>query len=105
MGTCPGRDREPLEWLRQLVEETGTGQQGCGTALGCPLGNPSLGMVDAVVGEARDADVTVTGPREAARAVVAQLADRVVFAKLCANTGRLSPRWANCRAPLGACAA
>ncbi|WOX14078.1 TetR/AcrR family transcriptional regulator [Streptomyces sp. N50] len=119
---------QPLDRLRQLFEETEAGQhavqQGCGTVLGCLLGNLSLEMsnqteavrarlqeifdaqvemVAAVIGEARErGDVTVNDPREAARSVVAQLEGQVMFAKLYNNTGRLSPLWANCLALLGA---
>lgn len=59
-------------------------------------------MVEAVVAEARDrGDVTVSDPREAARAVVAQLEGQVMFAKLYNSPQRLSPLWDNCRALLG----
>ncbi|WP_327399820.1 TetR/AcrR family transcriptional regulator [Streptomyces sp. NBC_01288] len=119
---------QPLDRLRQLFEETEAGQhavqQGCGTVLGCLLGNLSLEMsnqteavrarlqeifdaqvemVAAVIDEARErGDVTVDDSREAARSVVAQLEGQVMFAKLYNNTGRLSPLWANCLALLGA---
>ena len=119
---------QPLDRLRQLFEETEAGQhavqQGCGTVLGCLLGNLSLEMsnrteavrarlqeifdaqvemVAEVIGEARErGDVTVNDPREAARSVVAQLEGQVMFAKLYNNTGRLSPLWANCLVLLGA---
>lgn len=119
---------QPLDRLRQLLEETEAGQlavqQGCGTVLGCLFGNLSLEMsnqteavrarlqeifdaqvemVAAVVDEARErGQVTVNDSREAARSVVAQLEGQVLFAKLYNNTGRLSPLWANCLALLGA---
>ncbi|WP_329232656.1 TetR/AcrR family transcriptional regulator [Streptomyces canus] len=54
-------------------------------------------MVEAVVAEARDrGDVTVSDPREAARAVPAQLEGQVMFAKLYNSPQRLSPLWDNC---------
>lgn len=124
-------DAAPLDRLRQLFEQTEaaqhTAQQGCGTVSGCLFGNLTLelsnqteavrarlqeifeaqiDMVESVVAEARErGDATVTDPREAARAVVAQLEGQVLFAKLYNNTGRLSPLWQNCRALLGATAA
>ena len=122
-----GGDADPLQRLRGLFEQTEAGQravqEGCGTVSGCLFGNLTLelsnqtepvrgrlqeifdaqvGMVEAVVAEARDrGDVTVTDTREAARAVVAQLEGQVMFAKLYNSTQRLSPLWDNCRALLG----
>ncbi|MCX5250754.1 TetR/AcrR family transcriptional regulator [Streptomyces sp. NBC_00201] len=123
-----GGDAQPLQRLRTLFEETEAGQragqQGCGTVSGCLFGNLTLelsnqteavrgrlqeifdaqvDMVEAVIAEARErGEVTVTDPRESARAVVAQLEGQVMFAKLYNSTGRLSPLWDNCRALLGA---
>lgn len=126
-----GGDAVPLERLRGLFEQTEAGQravqEGCGTVSGCLLGNLALelsnhaepvrgrlqeifdaqvDMVEAVVAEARDrGDVTAADPREAARAVVAQLEGQVMFAKLYNSPRRLTPLWDNCRALLGAGAA
>ncbi|MEV7031200.1 TetR/AcrR family transcriptional regulator [Streptomyces sp. NPDC093272] len=123
-------EAEPLGRLRQLFEETEAGQraaqEGCGTVSGCLFGNLTLelsnqteavrgrlqeifdaqvGMVESVVAEARErGEAAVTDPREAARAVVAQLEGQVMFAKLYNDTGRLGPLWQNCRALLGATA-
>ncbi|EDY57093.2 LOW QUALITY PROTEIN: TetR-family transcriptional regulator, partial [Streptomyces sviceus ATCC 29083] len=114
--------------LRALFEQTEAGQravqEGCGTVAGCLFGNLALelrnhaepvrgrlqeifeaqvDMVEAVVVEARDRGaVTVSDPRQAARAVVAQLEGQVMFAKLYNSPERLSPLWDNCRALLGA---
>ncbi|MHC3471325.1 TetR/AcrR family transcriptional regulator [Streptomyces sp. 7R007] len=123
-----GGDAGPLERLRRLCEQTQAAQrvvrQGCGTVSGCLFGNLALelstrtepvrrrlqeifdaqvDLVEAVVAEARRrGEVTVTDPREAARAVVAQLEGQVMFAKLYNSTGPLTPLWDNCRALLGA---
>ncbi|MFJ8151576.1 TetR/AcrR family transcriptional regulator [Streptomyces sp. NPDC094468] len=117
-------EAEPLGRLRQLFEETEAGQraaqEGCGTVSGCLSGNLTLelsnqteavrgrlqeifdaqvGMVESVVAEARErGEAAVTDPREAARAMVAQLEGQVMFAKLYNDTGRLGPLWQNCRA-------
>jgi TetR/AcrR family transcriptional repressor of nem operon len=121
-------DAEPLQRLRRLFEETEAaqraGQQSCGTVSGCLFGNLTLEMsnqtegirdrlkqifdaqvdlVAAVVAEAQErGDVTVSGTREAARSVVAQLEGQVLFAKLYNDTGHLDVLWANCLALLGA---
>ncbi|MCX4766448.1 TetR/AcrR family transcriptional regulator [Streptomyces sp. NBC_01275] len=123
-----GGDAQPLQRLRQLLEEQEAGQragqQGCGTVSGCLFGNLALelsnqteavrgrlqeifdaqvALVEAVIAEARErGDVDVTDPRGAARAVVAQLEGQVMFAKLYNDTRRLSPLWDSCRALLGA---
>lgn len=122
-----GGDAEPLQRLKQLFEETEaaqrTGQQTCGTVSGCLFGNLSLemsnqtesirkrlqeifdaqvDMVEAVITEAvQQGSVTTPAPREAARAVVAQLEGQVLFAKLYNSTSQLDLLWANCLALLG----
>ncbi|MCT9933591.1 TetR/AcrR family transcriptional regulator [Planotetraspora sp. A-T 1434] len=121
-------DGKPLERLRRLFEVTEAaqraGQQSCGTVSGCLFGNLTLelsnqaeairvrlqeifdaqvGMVEAVIAEARDrGEVDVANTREAARSVVAQLEGQVLFAKLFNNTSHLDVLWANCLALLGA---
>ncbi|MER5943930.1 TetR/AcrR family transcriptional regulator [Streptomyces sp. NPDC001928] len=121
-------DGEPLQRLRRLFEETQAGQravqEGCGTVSGCLFGNLTLelsnqteavrrrlqeifdaqvDMVETVVTEARErGDVSVPDPRQAARAVVAQIEGQVMFAKLYNSTERLNPLWDNCLALLGA---
>ncbi|WP_405593014.1 TetR/AcrR family transcriptional regulator [Streptomyces sp. NBC_01092] len=123
-----GGDGEPLQRLRRLFEETQAGQravqEGCGTVSGCLFGNLTLelsnqteavrrrlqeifdaqvDMVETVVTEARErGDVSVPDPRQAARAVVAQIEGQVMFAKLYNSTERLNPLWDNCLALLGA---
>jgi TetR/AcrR family transcriptional repressor of nem operon len=118
----------PLQRLRQLFEATEAaqlaGQQSCGTVSGCLFGNLTLEMsnhtevvrarlqeifdaqVDLVAPVIVDAlarkEITVAGPREAARSVVAQLEGQVLLAKLYNNTQLLGPLWANCLALLGA---
>jgi TetR/AcrR family transcriptional repressor of nem operon len=120
-------DKDPLERLKQLFDETEAGQlagqQSCGTVAGCVFGNLSLelsnktesvrarlkevfdqqvSMVEAVVDEAMAlGEVSVADSHAAARSVVAQLEGQVLFAKLYNNTGRLGEVWANCRALLG----
>ncbi|MEV6619223.1 TetR family transcriptional regulator [Streptomyces sp. NPDC051051] len=121
-------DREPLERLRRLFEETEAaqraGQASCGTVSGCMFGNLTLelsnqteairsrlqeifdaqvDMVEEVISAALErGDVTVTDTREAARSVVAQLEGQVLFAKLYNNTAQLDALWRNCLALLGA---
>ncbi|MFE1882886.1 TetR/AcrR family transcriptional regulator [Streptomyces diastatochromogenes] len=121
-------DAEPLHRLRRLFEETEAaqraGQQSCGTVSGCLFGNLALEMsnqteairarlqeifdaqvemVDSVIAEALERrEVDVADPREAARAVVAQLEGQVLFAKLYNSPHRLGALWANCLALLGA---
>ncbi|MEV4362873.1 TetR/AcrR family transcriptional regulator [Nonomuraea sp. NPDC049625] len=121
-------DARPLPRLRRLFEETEAGlraaQQSCGTVSGCLFGNLTLEMsnqteairtrlqeifdaqvemVASVIAEALERqEVEVADPREAARAVVAQLEGQVLFAKLYNSTHRLGPLWANCLALLGA---
>jgi TetR/AcrR family transcriptional repressor of nem operon len=120
----------PLERLRLLFEATEAeqraGQQSCGTVSGCMFGNLTLelsnqaeairarlqeifdaqaALVESVIAEAlARGEVSVAAPREAARAVVAQVEGQVLFAKLYNSTRRLSPLWANCTALLGATA-
>ncbi|MFE0629242.1 TetR family transcriptional regulator C-terminal domain-containing protein [Streptomyces sp. NPDC058864] len=119
---------EPLTRLRSLCEAAGVqqrdGQRDCGTVSGCMFANltaeaggrpeavrerlreiyeAQVGMVESVVTEARRrGEVTVADPREAARAVLAQLEGRVLLAKLYDDAARLGPLWANCLALLGA---
>ncbi|MEV4018379.1 TetR/AcrR family transcriptional regulator [Nonomuraea angiospora] len=121
-------EARPLLRLRRLFEETEAGlraaQQSCGTVSGCLFGNLTLEMsnqteavrtrlqeifdaqvemVASVIAEALERhEVEVADPREAARAVVAQLEGQVLFAKLYNSTHRLGPLWANCLALLGA---
>lgn len=121
-------DDEPLLRLRQLFEATESrqrsGQDSCGVVSGCMFGNLSLemsnqadslrerlqeifetqvDMVEATITEALGrGDISVADPREAARAVVAQLEGQVLFAKLYNNTVQLSTLWPNCLALLGA---
>jgi TetR/AcrR family transcriptional repressor of nem operon len=125
--TALSGDAQPLPRLRRLFEETEaglrTGQQSCGTVSGCLFGNLTLEMsnhteairirlqeifdaqvemVESVITEALELqEVAVADPREAARAVVAQLEGQVLFAKLYNSTHRLGPLWANCLALLG----
>ncbi|MDX3239256.1 TetR/AcrR family transcriptional regulator [Streptomyces sp. ME03-5709C] len=120
-------DAAPLERLRRLFEATEefqhAGQQSCGTVSGCMFGNLTLemsnqtesirgrlqeifdaqvGMIDALVAEARErGQVTVADTRAAAASIVAQLEGQVLFAKLYNDTGLLSPLWTNCLAILG----
>lgn len=94
-----GTDADPLRRLRGLFEQTEAGrravQEGCGTVSGCLFGNLALELSNHA--EARDrGDVTVSDPREAARAVPAQLEGQVMFAKLYNSPQRLSPLWDNC---------
>ncbi|MFG6200735.1 TetR/AcrR family transcriptional regulator [Nonomuraea sp. JJY05] len=122
-----GGDAQPLLRLRRLFEITQAGlrdaQQSCGTVSGCLFGNLTLEMsnqteairtrlqeifdaqvemVESIIAEARERqEVEVADPREAARAVVAQLEGQVLFAKLYNSTHRLAPLWANCLALLG----
>ncbi|MET8446857.1 TetR/AcrR family transcriptional regulator [Streptomyces sp. NPDC005209] len=124
-------EQDPLDRLRLLFEETEAGQragqQSCGTVSGCLFGNLTLelsnqteairarlqeifdaqvDLVEAVVVEAvARGEVAVSGTREAARSVVAQLEGQVLFAKLYNDTRRLGPLWENCLALLGAPAA
>ncbi|WP_432043518.1 TetR/AcrR family transcriptional regulator [Streptomyces cadmiisoli] len=126
-----GADAEPLERLRLLFEETEAaqraGQHDCGTVAGCLFGNLTLEMsnqteavrarlqeifeaqvemVGAVLDEAAEREeIAAADTRAAARAVVAQLEGRVMFAKLYNDTQWLGPLWANCLALLGANAA
>jgi TetR/AcrR family transcriptional regulator, transcriptional repressor for nem operon len=119
---------EPLTRLRRLFEATEAaqlaGQQSCGTVSGCLFGNLTLemsnhteavrdrlqeifeaqvDMVAPVIAEAlARKEVAVCDPREAARAVVAQLEGQVLFAKLYNNTQLLGRLWANSLALLGA---
>jgi TetR/AcrR family transcriptional regulator, transcriptional repressor for nem operon len=119
---------EPLTRLRQLFEATEAaqlaGQQSCGTVSGCLFGNLTLemsnhtetvrkrlkeifdaqvDMVAPVVAEALARnEIAVSDPREAARAVVAQLEGQVLFAKLYNDTQLLGRLWANSLALLGA---
>jgi TetR/AcrR family transcriptional regulator, transcriptional repressor for nem operon len=119
---------EPLTRLRRLFEATEAaqlaGQQSCGTVSGCLFGNLTLemsnhteavrsrlqeifeaqvDMVAPVIAEAlARKEVAVSDPREAARAVVAQLEGQVLFAKLYNNTQLLGRMWANSLALLGA---
>lgn len=121
-------ESEPLQRLRQLFEATEAaqraGQRSCGTVSGCLFGNLTLEMsnhteavrkrlqeifeaqvdlVEPVIAEAlARAEVTVSGPREAARSVVAQLEGQVLFAKLYNNPRLLEPLWPNCLALLRA---
>lgn len=121
-------EQDPLDRLRLLFEETEAGQragqQSCGTVSGCLFGNLTLelsnqteairarlqeifdaqvDLVEAVVVEAvARGEVAVSGTREAARSVVAQLEGQVLFAKLYNDTRRLGPLWENCLALLGA---
>lgn len=121
-------DAEPLQRLRQLLEETEAGQragqQSCGTVSGCMFGNLTLemsnqteairerlqeifdaqvNMVEEVVREALErGEVAAGDTHEAARSVVAQLEGQVLFAKLYNDTQRLNPLWGNCLAILGA---
>ncbi|MBY8881467.1 TetR/AcrR family transcriptional regulator [Actinacidiphila acidipaludis] len=124
-------DAAPLERLRSLFEETEAGQQAgqrsCGTVTGCMFGNLTLelsnqaepirarlqhifeaqvDMVHEVVSEAaRRGEIAVSDPREAARAIVAQLEGQVLFAKLYNDSEQLGVLWRNCLAILGAHAA
>ncbi|MGW1542092.1 TetR/AcrR family transcriptional regulator [Streptomyces sp. NPDC002309] len=124
-------DREPLQRLRQLFEETAAaqtaGQASCGTVSGCMFGNLTLemsnqteairdrlqrifdaqvDMIEEVVREASErGDVRVTDVRDAARSVVAQLEGQVLFAKLYNSTAPLDALWNNALALLGARAA
>ena len=119
---------EPLTRLRQLFEATEAaqlaGQQSCGTVSGCLFGNLTLemsnhteavrkrlkeifdaqvDMVAPVIAEALARnEIAVPDPREAARAVVAQLEGQVLFAKLYNDTQLLGRLWANSLALLGA---
>jgi TetR/AcrR family transcriptional regulator, transcriptional repressor for nem operon len=119
---------EPLTRLRQLFEATEAaqlaGQRSCGTVSGCLFGNLTLEMsnhteavrkrlqeifeaqvdlVAPVIAEALTRnEIAVPDPREAARAVVAQLEGQVLFAKLYNNTQLLGRLWANSLALLGA---
>ena len=119
---------DPLDRLRQLFEATeaaqSAGQQSCGTVSGCLFGNLTLemsnhteavrkrlqeifeaqvDMVAPVIAEAlARKEIAVSDPREAARAVVAQLEGQVLFAKLYNNTQLLGRLWANSLALLGA---
>jgi len=121
-------EAEPLTRLRRLFEATEAaqlaGQQSCGTVSGCLFGNLTLemsnhteavrkrlqeifeaqvDMVAPVIAEALARnEVAVSDPREAARAVVAQLEGQVLFAKLYNNTQLLGRLWANSLALLGA---
>jgi TetR/AcrR family transcriptional repressor of nem operon len=123
-----GSDLEPLQRLRQLLEETAAaqraGQQSCGTVSGCLFGNLTLelsnqteavrdrlrqifdaqvDLVATVVAEAREeGGVTVADAREAARSLVAQLEGQVLFAKLYNDIRPLDALWPNCLALLGA---
>jgi TetR/AcrR family transcriptional regulator, transcriptional repressor for nem operon len=119
---------DPLQRLRELFEVTQAdqqaSQQSCGTVAGCLFGNLTLEMsnhteavrtrlqeifeaqVDMVTPVIAAAlarnEISVSDPREAARAVVAQLEGQVLFAKLYNNTQLLGALWANCLALLGA---
>ena len=121
-------EAEPLTRLRQLFEATEAaqlaGQQSCGTVSGCLFGNLTLemsnhteavrtrlqeifeaqvDMVAPVIAEALARnEIAVSDPREAARAVVAQLEGQVLFAKLYNDTQLLGRLWANSLALLGA---
>jgi TetR/AcrR family transcriptional regulator, transcriptional repressor for nem operon len=123
-----GGDKDPLQRLKKLFDETEAGlragQQSCGTVSGCMFGNLTLElsnqtapirdrlreifdaqveMVDKVIAEARErGEVDVADTKEAARSVVAQLEGQVLFAKLYNNTQRLDTLWANCLGLLGA---
>jgi TetR/AcrR family transcriptional repressor of nem operon len=123
-----GSDLDPLQRLRQLLEETAAaqraGQQSCGTVSGCLFGNLTLelstqteavrdrlrqifdaqvDLVATVVAEAREeGEAAVPDAREAARSVVAQLEGQVLFAKLYNDLRPLDALWPNCLALLGA---
>ncbi|MGW0211140.1 TetR/AcrR family transcriptional regulator [Streptomyces sp. NPDC003233] len=119
---------DPLERLRRLFELTETAQrasqQSCGTVSGCLFGNLTLemsnqteairarlqgifesqvGMVDSLIGEARDrGEVVVNDTYQAARSIVAQLEGQVLFAKLYNDTSLADTLWTNALSLLGA---
>ncbi|WP_327287221.1 TetR/AcrR family transcriptional regulator [Streptomyces sp. NBC_01198] len=121
-------DADPLQRLRRLFEETEAeqraGQQSCGTVSGCVFGNLTLelsnqteavrgrlqqifdaqvDLLAEVIAEAgQRGEVAVADPRDAARAVVAQLEGQVLFAKLYNDSSQLTVLWRNCLAILGA---
>ncbi|MFK4145226.1 TetR/AcrR family transcriptional regulator [Streptomyces sp. NPDC004065] len=121
-------EREPLQRLRRLFEETEAaqraGRETCGSVSGCMFGNLTLelstqteairlrlqqifeeqvDMIEEVVAAAlAREDVTVADTRAAARSVVAQLEGQVLFAKLYNDTATLDALWHNCLALLGA---
>ncbi|WP_369147290.1 TetR/AcrR family transcriptional regulator [Streptomyces sp. R44] len=121
-------DVPPLRRLRRLYESTEAelraGRESCGTVTGCLLGNLALelstrtesvrgrlreifdeqvALVAETVAEARArGEVGVTDTGAAARALVALLEGRVLFAKLYDDPGRLDALWADSLALLGA---
>ncbi|GAA4597048.1 TetR/AcrR family transcriptional regulator [Planotetraspora phitsanulokensis] len=124
-----GRDRPPLQRLRDLFEATETvqrvGQQDGGKVVGCLFGNLALELstqaddvqrrlqeifdaqielIEKVVAEAHERGETAAtvDTHDAARSIVAQLEGRVLFAKLLNDPGQLEAMWRNCLALLGA---
>ncbi|GAA4560807.1 TetR/AcrR family transcriptional regulator [Planotetraspora kaengkrachanensis] len=124
-----GRDRPPLQRLRDLFLATETvqrvGQQDNGKVVGCLFGNLALELsnqaddvrqrlqeifdaqielIEQVVAEAHErGEIAATvDMHDAARSIVAQLEGRVLFAKLLNDPGQLEAMWRNCLALLGA---
>ncbi|MEU4106529.1 TetR/AcrR family transcriptional regulator [Streptomyces tanashiensis] len=123
-----GGDVPPLRRLRRLHESVEGGlradRESCGAVTGCLFGNLALelstrtesvrerlreifdeqvALVAETVAEARArGEIGVADPGATARALVAQLEGRVLFAKLYDDPGRLDALWADSLALLGA---